>query len=131
MRPNSLDLNSFRADFWRRSMRSSPLRSITSSLISSVVFARISFISSSRFAIFTIIRPPLAPPRYDSGVAARTPVSIWPLPCIIALTSNSLFSITIVVLASVPSLSSPVTCSTKIDDENFTIVSEDLCTITL
>lgn len=53
MRPNSLDLNSFRADFWRRSMRSSPLRSTTSSLISSVVLVLISFISSNRFDIIT------------------------------------------------------------------------------
>jgi hypothetical protein len=53
MRPNSLDLNSLRADFSRRSMRSSPLSSTTSSLISSVVLVLISFISSSRFAIIT------------------------------------------------------------------------------
>lgn len=53
MRRNSLDLNSLRADFWRRSMRSSPLRSMTSSLISSVVLALISFNSSSLLAIIT------------------------------------------------------------------------------
>lgn len=53
MRPNSLDLNSLRADFCRRSMRSSPLRSTTSSLISSVVLVLISFISSNRFDIIT------------------------------------------------------------------------------
>lgn len=50
---NSLDVNSFRADFWRRSIKSSPLRSTTSSLISSVDLVLISFISSSLLAIIT------------------------------------------------------------------------------
>ena len=53
MRRNSLDLNSLRADCWRRSIKSSPLSSTTSSLICSVVFCLISFISSSLLAIIT------------------------------------------------------------------------------
>lgn len=53
IRRNSLDVNSLRADFWRRSMKSSPLSSTTSSLISSVVLVLISFISSSLLAIIT------------------------------------------------------------------------------
>lgn len=53
IRRNSLDLNSFLADFWRRSIKSSPLRSITSSFSSSVVFALISFSSASLFDIIT------------------------------------------------------------------------------
>ena len=53
MRPNSLDLNSLRADFWRRSMTSSPLRSTTSSLICSVVICLISFNSSVLLDIIT------------------------------------------------------------------------------
>lgn len=53
IRRNSLDLNSLRADLFKRSMNSSPLRSIISSLISSVVFALISCSSSSLFAIIT------------------------------------------------------------------------------
>lgn len=53
IRRNSLEVNSFLADFWRRSMKSSPLRSTTSSLISSVVLVLISFISSSLLAIIT------------------------------------------------------------------------------
>lgn len=53
IRRNSLEVNSFRADFWRRSIKSSPLRSTTSSLISSVDLVLISFISSSLLAIIT------------------------------------------------------------------------------
>lgn len=53
IRRNSLDLNSLRADLCKRSINSSPLRSTISSLISSVVFALISFNSSSLFAIIT------------------------------------------------------------------------------
>lgn len=49
----SLDLNSLRADFWRRSMNNSPLSSTTSSLICSVVLVLICFNSSSLFAIIT------------------------------------------------------------------------------
>lgn len=53
MRRNSLDLNSFRADFCSLSMNSSPFKSITSSLIWSVVLVLISFNSSSFLAIMT------------------------------------------------------------------------------
>ena len=53
IRRKSLDLNSLRAERWRRSIKSSPLRSTTCSWISSVVKALISFNSSSFFDIFT------------------------------------------------------------------------------
>jgi hypothetical protein len=46
-------LNSFLADFWRRSIKSSPLRSTTSSCNCSVVFDLISFNSASLFDIIT------------------------------------------------------------------------------
>lgn len=71
MRRNSLDLNSFRADFCRRSMKSSPFSSTTSSFISSVVFALISFISSSRFAIMTTL-----PGLRDDNAAAWAAVTV-------------------------------------------------------
>jgi len=53
MRPNSLFLNSWRAERLRRSRKSSPLRSTTSSSSCSVVMARISSRSCSLFAIAT------------------------------------------------------------------------------
>ncbi|GER49611.1 molecular chaperone heat shock protein [Striga asiatica] len=51
IRRNSLDLNSFLAERWRRSMKSSPLRSTISSFSSSVDLPLISFSSSSLLAI--------------------------------------------------------------------------------
>lgn len=53
IRRKSLDLNSFRAERWRRSMNSSPLRSTISSFSCSVDFSLISFSSSSLFPIIT------------------------------------------------------------------------------
>lgn len=53
IRRKSLDLNSLRAERWRRSIKSSPLRSTTCSWISSVLKALISFNSSSFLDIFT------------------------------------------------------------------------------
>ena len=68
MRRNSLDLNSFLADFWRRSMKSSPLRSTTSS----VVFPLISFSSASLFDIITTIVLP-----DDDETVADTRAETW------------------------------------------------------
>lgn len=78
MRRNSLDLNSFRTDFCRRSMKSSPFSSTTSSLISSVVFTLISFISSSLFAIMTTL-PGLRDDAAWAAVAVKTGLIRTPL----------------------------------------------------
>lgn len=74
MRRNSLDLNSFLADLWSLSMKSSPLRSMASSFSSSVVLPRNSFNSSSLFAALTNMRLPLS--RKEGGRRALA-TQLW------------------------------------------------------
>lgn len=71
MRRNSLDLNSFRADFCNLSIKSSPFKSTTSSLISSVVLTLISFNSSSLFAIITTLEARLREEEEDDVARGR------------------------------------------------------------
>lgn len=74
MRPNSLDLNSWRAERLRRSRKSSPLRSTTSSSSFSVSMARISSSSCSRFALTTAGAPNARRPRNEvRGVDTARP----------------------------------------------------------
>ncbi|KAJ8619772.1 hypothetical protein MRB53_028301 [Persea americana] len=72
MHLNSLDLSSLRWDFWSQSIKSLPLRSTISSLISSVVLALIS-ISSSLFAIIFTEEEGFLPRDDDGGVWIQIP----------------------------------------------------------